>query len=158
MVFTRKQKSLLAVCDGACAPVSEIPDEAFALGLLGKGFAQDPENGIFRSPVDGRVENVSKTKHAYSIYTKDGLDILVHIGVDTVELNGDGFSPAVAEGQNLKAGDIIAKVDLDLIKERGFNPITAVLVTNPDKIMNVAYKFGNAKAGTDAVMYYGISK
>ncbi len=158
MIFTKKQKSMLAVCDGACAPVSEIPDEAFALGLLGKGFAQDPENGTFRSPVDGRVENVSKTKHAYSIYTKDGLDVLVHIGVDTVELNGEGFTPVVAEGQNLKAGDIIAKVDINLIKERGFNPITAVLVTNPDKIENVAYKFGNAKAGTDPVMFYGTVK
>ena len=158
MIFTKKQKSMLAVCDGASAPVSEIPDEAFALGLLGRGFAQDPENGTFRSPVDGKIENVAKTKHAYSIHTKDDLDILVHIGVDTVELNGDGFTPLVAEGQNVRAGDIIAKADIGIIRSRGFNPITAVLITNPDKIENVAYKFGQTVGGRDAVMMYETRK
>ena len=158
MIFTRKQKQMLAVCDGASAPVSEIPDEAFAMGLLGKGFAQDPENGVFRSPVDGRIENVSKTKHAYSIHTKDNLDVLVHIGVDTVELNGEGFVARVAEGQNVLAGDIIANADISLIKERGFNPITAVLITNPEKIENIAYKFGKAIGGNDAVMLYAVKR
>ena len=158
MIFTKKQKSMLAVCDGASAPVSEIPDEAFALGLLGKGFSQDPENGIFRSPVDGKIENVAKSKHAYSIHTRDDLDVLVHIGVDTVELNGEGFTPLVAEGQNVRAGDMIAKADIALIRSRGFNPITAILITNPDRIENVAYKFGPATAGRDAVMFYGTKK
>ena len=149
---------MLAVCDGASAPVSEIPDEAFALGLLGKGFAQDPENGTFRSPVDGKIENVAKSKHAYSIHTRDDLDILVHIGVDTVELNGEGFEPLVSEGQSVRAGDIIAKADIELIRSRGFNPITAVLITNPDKIENIAYKFGETIGGKDSIMIYEIKK
>lgn len=147
---------MLAVCDGMSGPVSEIPDEAFALGLLGKGFSQTPDNGIFKSPVDGKIENVSKTKHAYSIHTKSDLDILVHIGVDTVEMNGEGFEACVCEGQNVKAGDVIAKANIDLIREKGFNPITAVLITNPEKIKNVAYKFGVTHGGNDTVMYYSV--
>ena len=158
MIFSKKQGYMVAVCNGMSAPVSEIPDDAFALGLLGKGYAQDPESNEFRSPVDGRIESVSKTKHAYSIHSKDDLDVLVHIGVDTVEMNGEGFEPCVTEGQKIKAGEIIARADIGLIKERGFNPITAVLITNPERIENIAYKFGNTTAGKDAVMYYSIVK
>lgn len=158
MIFSKKQASMLAVCDGVSAPISEIPDEAFALGLLGKGFAQDPENNIFRSPVDGRIENITKTRHAISIHTDNDLDVLVHIGVDTVEMNGEGFECRVSEGDKVKAGQIIANANIKLIKEKGFNPITAVLITNPEKIENIAYKFGNANAGKDVVMYYSIVK
>lgn len=154
MIFSKKQSAMLAVCDGLSAPISEIPDEAFALGLLGKGFAQDPENDIFRSPVDGIVENIAKTKHAISIHTDDDLDVLVHIGVDTVEMNGDGFEVRVSEGDKVKAGQIIANAKIALIKEKGFNPITAVLITNPEKVKNIAYEFGKTTAGKDAVMYY----
>ena len=154
MIFKKKQSSLCAVCDGMSVPISEIPDEAFSLGLLGKGFAQEPENNIFCSPVDGTIENVSKTKHAYSIHTENDLDILIHIGVDTVEMNGEGFEPQVKEGDKVKTGDIIAKADINLIKEKGFNPITAVLITNPDEITNVAYKFGRTEIGKNAVMFY----
>lgn len=158
MIFSKKQNYMVAVCNGVSAPVSEIPDEAFALGLLGKGYAQDPAENVFRSPVDGKIENISKTKHAYSIHTRDDLDVLVHIGVDTVEMNGDGFEPCVSEGQSVRAGEVIARADIGLIKERGFNPITAVLITNPEKIENIAYKFGTTSAGKDAVMYYSIVK
>ncbi len=156
MIFSKKQSSMLAVCDGISAPITEIPDEAFALGLLGKGFAQDPENNIFRSPVDGTIENIAKTKHAISIHTDNDLDVLVHIGVDTVEMKGEGFEVRVDQGDRVKAGQIIANANIELIKERGFNPITAVLITNPEKIENIAYKFGNATAGKDTVMLYGM--
>ena len=154
MNFSKKQASLLAVCDGMSAPITEIPDEAFSLGLLGKGFAQDPKGCVFKSPVDGVVESVAKTKHAVSIHTGADLDVLVHIGVDTVEMNGEGFDIKVKEGDSVCAGQEIAVVDISLIKERGFNPITAVLITNPEKIKNIAYKFGSVTAGKDAVMYY----
>lgn len=158
MIFSKKQSYMLAVCDGVISPISEIPDEAFSQGMLGKGYAQEPENGVFRSPVDGVVESIAETKHAYSIHTKNGLDILVHVGVDTVEMKGEGFEAQVSEGQTLTAGDIIARVDIELVKARGFSPITAVLVTNPEKIENIAYKFGNGTGGKDAAMYYSIKK
>lgn len=154
MIFSKKQSAMLAVCDGISAPITEIPDEAFSLGLLGKGFAQDPSGGIFKSPVDGVVESIAKTKHAISIHSSNDLDVLVHIGVDTVEMNGEGFDIRVDEGDKVSAGQIIASADISLIKQRGFNPITAVLITNPEQIKNIAYKFGNTKAGKDTVMYY----
>ena len=153
MIFSKKQSRLLAVCDGVSAPISEIPDDAFSLGLLGKGFAQDPHESVFKSPVDGVIESVAKTKHALSIHTSDDLDVLVHIGVDTVEMNGEGFNIKVKEGDSVCAGQEIAVVDISLIKERGFNPVTAVLITNPEKIKNIAYKFGSVTAGKDTVMY-----
>ena len=154
MIFQKKQSSMLAVCDGVSAPIAEIPDEAFSLGLLGKGFAQDPRGSIFKSPVDGVVESVAKTKHAISIHTDNDLDVLIHIGVDTVEMNGEGFDVRVDAGDKVHAGQIVATADISLIKQRGFNPITAVLITNPEKIKNIAYKFGNTIAGKDTVMYY----
>ncbi len=154
MIFSKKQERLLAVCDGVSAPIAEIPDDAFAMGLLGRGFAQDPAGDIFTSPITGTVETVAKTKHAYTIHTKNDLDILIHIGVDTVELNGEGFEPMVKEGQRVKAGDTLCRADIELIRERGFNPITAVLITNPEKIENIAYKFGVTSAGKDTPMYY----
>ena len=158
MIFSKKQNQLLAVCDGVSLPIAEIPDEAFSMGLLGRGFAQDPESNIFRSPISGKIESVSKTKHAYSIHTKNDLDILVHIGVDTVELNGEGFEPMVSDGDTVKAGDPLCSADIELIKRRGFNPITAVLITNPEKIENIAYKFGATVAGRDCPMYYSVKK
>lgn len=158
MIFSKKQDQLLAVCDGVSAPITEIPDEAFSMGLLGRGFAQDPEGNVFTSPVTGKIESVSKTKHAYTIHTKSDLDILVHIGVDTVELNGDGFEVMVSEGQSIRAGDTLCRADIELIRNRGFNPITAVLVTNPEKIENIAYKFGTTRAGKDCPMYYSVKK
>ena len=158
MIFSKKQNQLLAVCDGVSLPIGEIPDEAFSMGLLGKGFAQDPESDIFKSPVSGRVESVSKTKHAYSIHTKNDLDILVHIGVDTVELGGEGFEPMVKDGDTVSVGTPLCRADIELIRNRGFNPITAVLITNPEKIENIAYKFGATVAGKDCPMYYSVRK
>lgn len=158
MIFSKKQSYMLAVSDGITAPISEIPDEAFSRGLLGKGFAQIPDSNIFKSPVSGTVDSIAKTKHAYSITTDTGLDVLVHIGVDTVDMNGDGFEPQVSEGERVKAGDTLAIADISLIKARSLSPITAVLITNPEKIENIAYKYGLAKAGKDAAMYYSVKK
>ena len=92
MIFKKKQV-LLAVTDGEAIPLSSVRDEAFASGMLGVGFAIEPSMGTVSSPVGGTVESVAETGHAYTIHTKDGLDILVHIGIDTVSLKGDGFLP-----------------------------------------------------------------
>ncbi|MBQ8738991.1 MAG: PTS glucose transporter subunit IIA [Clostridia bacterium] len=157
-MLSKKQEQIFSVCNGVTAPISEIPDDAFALGLLGKGYAIYPDDGIIVSPVNGKIENIAKTKHAYSILTGSGLDILVHIGVDTVELNGEGFESCVCEGQSVKVGDTLAKIDIEKIHAGGYNSVTAVIVTNHEAIENIAYKFGNARAGKDAVMYYTIRK
>lgn len=156
MIFSKKQKYLCAVCDGVSVPITEIPDEAFSQGMLGLGFGQEPQGEQFYSPVKGKIVGISDTRHAYSIQTEDGLDILIHIGVDTVELAGSGFEPCVKEGDEVNIGDPIARASITLIRERGYNPITAVLVTNSEKIKNIAYKFGEKKGGNDPVMYFDI--
>lgn len=158
MLFSKKQKALISVCNGTCIPIAEIPDEAFSQGMLGKGYGIIPEDTGFYSPADGKIESVAESKHAYSIATDDGLDILVHIGIDTVELKGAAFEPLVSEGQRVKAGDAIAKADIELIKQRGLSPISAVLVTDSEKIENIAYKFGNTAGGKDVAMYYSLKK
>ncbi|MGM9636387.1 MAG: PTS glucose transporter subunit IIA [Eubacteriales bacterium] len=159
MFFSRKQKKhgLIAVCDGKCLPITDMSDEAFASEMLGKGIAMEPSGNIFYSPVDGKVENVADTGHAYSICSDDGLDVLVHIGVDTVALGGEGFVPAVQAGQHVQAGDRLAQADIDLIKKRGYAATTAVLVATPDRITDIEYKYGTTVGGKTTVMTYGIS-
>lgn len=157
-LFKKTQKCLYAVCNGKSTGVSEIPDEAFSGGMLGLGFAIEPSDRQFYSPVDGRVESVAETGHAYTVQTDDGLDVLVHIGVDTVQLHGEGFEPLVKAGDRVKAGTPLACADIDLIRSRGLPTVSAVLVTNPEKIVDIDYRFGSVLGGKDAVMYFRMRK
>lgn len=148
------QSKLLAVADGDAIPLGEVNDEAFSSGMLGEGFAVKPSNGTIYSPVDGKVEGITETKHAYSIHSDDGLDVLVHIGVDTVKLGGSGFTAAVNEGDRVKAGDVIARADLGAIKAAGYDTVTPVLISNNDKISGakMKIKYGQVRGGVSAVM------
>ena len=159
MLFTNKPKthSLLAVCDGRCLPLADMSDEVFASGMLGVGVAIEPTGNTFYSPVSGRVDNVTATGHAYTICTEDGLDVLVHIGVDTVGLRGEGFHPAVSAGQHLHAGDRLLDADIDLIRSRGYAATTAVIVTTPDRMGAVDFRYGEISGGRDVVMTYAAS-
>lgn len=154
MIFSKKKKELLSVCDGEVINISKIPDDVFSQGMLGKGYGIKPTDGVFFSPVSGTVEVVTDTYHAYSIRTDDGLGILIHIGVDTVALQGKGFFPSVVEGQRVKGGQVIARADLDYISSMGYPTVTAVLVTDSEKISDVEYIFGMADGGRSAVMLY----
>ena len=120
MGFFNKYRKLVSVVDGECKPLSQMSDEVFSSEMLGKGFMVSPKSNYFYAPCDCKIENIAESKHAYSILTEDGIDILIHIGVDTVSLKGDGFDSQVVEGQNIKSGDLIAIADLDLIKKNGF--------------------------------------
>ncbi len=154
MIFKKKQM-LLAVADGEVISLSSVRDEAFASGMLGVGFAIEPSMGTVSSPVGGIVESVAETGHAYTIHTKDGLDILVHIGIDTVSLNGDGFLPMVKEGDTVKAGDVLARVDLDRVRKSGCPVTVPVLITNPEMLRDHSCFVGkHVIGGKDAVMEY----
>ena len=148
------QTKILAVADGSAIPLTEVEDEAFASGMLGEGFAVKPTSGTIYSPVDGKIEGITETKHAYSIHSDDGLDVLVHIGVDTVKLGGMGFTPAVNEGDTVKAGDVIAMADLGAIRAAGYDTVTPVLISNNDKIPGekMKMKYGQVRGGVSAVM------
>lgn len=158
MFLQKKNKTLLAVCSGESVPTSRIPDDVFSSDMLGKGFAVEPSDSIFYSPADGRIESVAESGHAYTILSEDGLNILVHIGVDTVTLKGDGFEAAVVSGQSVHAGDELCRVDLDKIRQKKLPTITAVIVGNPEALDKIDLTYGKVTGGRDAVMTYRLVK
>ena len=117
---------------GTVIPLSEVPDAVFSSEMLGKGFGVEPSEGKAYAPVDGEVTTVFDTKHAIGLMSKHGVELLIHIGMDTVKLNGKGFDVKVKTGDQVKAGDLLAEFDMDLIKGEGYPVTTAVVVTNTD--------------------------
>ena len=156
MLFSKKEPALLAVADGTAVPLEQVPDEAFSSGVLGVGFAVLPESGSIHSPVSGRVESVTDTGHAYTILSDDGLDVLVHVGIDTVELKGEGFMPFVFAGKAIKAGDVLVRVDLDVLRQRGLPAHIPVVVTNPERLSKMELSYGDVHGGKSRVMTYRI--
>ncbi len=154
MKLFQKNHTLLAICDGRCAPLSEMPDEAFASGMLGEGVTVFPTSGRILSPVSGKIESVAESRHAYTILSEEGLELLIHIGVDTVEMKGEGFTAHVKTGERVRAGAPLADADLSKISERGFSTAVAVLITNPEKIKITDQRHGAVKGGKDALLSY----
>jgi len=154
--FGNKKESyeLLAVVNGKTVDISSLPDEVFSKKILGDGYAIEPSDGIILSPVNGKIVDVQGTHHAYGIETSDGINILVHIGIDTVSMSGDGFKSFVKNGEKVKAGDKLAEANLDMIKEAGFPTYTIVLITNMDDIKSINVRDTDTKAGETVVMTY----
>lgn len=149
------EHEIKAVADGEAIPVSDVPDEVFASKALGDGVAVIVTDGKVYAPVDGTISMVAETLHAYGISTKDGLELLVHIGINTVELNGTGFSPKVKEGDKVKTGDLLCEIDMELMKEKGYPTHTPILMTNGDECVDVKLLPNkNAKAGKTTVITY----
>lgn len=148
------EKEIFAAVSGEICQLSDVPDEVFSQKMLGDGVAIIPKDGNIVSPVNGTVSQVTDTLHAYCITSDDGLDILVHVGVDTVELKGEGFEVLVKEGDKVSVGTPIAKADLDFIKSKGFNLHTPILITNMDAVAEISVKVGNATSGETPVVTY----
>ncbi len=121
-----------AVMAGECIALKEVPDEAFAQEMLGKGVAIIPSDGKVYAPADGTVSVVFPTLHAVAITTGDGVEILIHFGLDTVTLEGGPFTAHTEQGATVKKGDLLLEADVEQIKAAGLNPVTPVLVCNPD--------------------------
>lgn len=129
-----KDKIIIASpVDGRVVPIEEVPDETFAEKILGDGCAVIPENGKIYSPVDGTVSTVAETKHAYGISGDNGCDVLVHFGLETVSLKGEGFVSHVKSGDRVERGQLIAEADLELLREKGINTVTPVIITDADE-------------------------
>ena len=152
MTTTRSSIVVTAPFSGKLVPLSEVPDETFASGVLGEGIAIEPSDGLFCSPVDGTVETIAETKHAIGFAADNGLEILVHVGLETVSLNGEGFEILVKEGDKVKAGQPVAKADLALIRERGLKTITSIVVTGGADDMELHCAEGIAAAGKTPVL------
>lgn len=152
MTTTRSSIVVTAPFSGTLVPLSEVPDETFASGVLGEGIAIEPSDGLFCSPVDGTVETIAETKHAIGFAADNGLEILVHVGLETVSLNGEGFEILVKEGDRVKAGQPVAKADLALIRERGLKTITSLVLTGGADDMELHCADGLATAGKTPVL------
>ncbi|MCD8067576.1 MAG: PTS glucose transporter subunit IIA, partial [Lachnospiraceae bacterium] len=117
---------------GTVIPLKEIGDGVFSEGILGQGCGIRPEASVIVSPVDGTISQVAETKHAVGVTSKDGVEVLVHVGLDTVSMNGKGFTVYVKEGDSVKCGQKLLSFDRKAIAEAGFPDVTAVLITNTD--------------------------
>ena len=126
-----------SVADGEVINIEDVKDPVFSQKMMGDGFAVEPENGHIVSPVAGKVTSVFPTKHALGLVTDNGLEVLVHIGLDTVSLEGKPFEVKVSEGQTVAAGDLLVEADLDAIHEAGRETSTIVVFTNADAIKSV---------------------
>lgn len=158
--FKKKKNSfnMFATQNGEAIELSKVPDEAFASKMLGDGIAIIPNDNNILSPVDGTIIQVTDTLHAYGIQTETGLDVLVHIGINTVELKGEGFKSLVKEGDKVKVGNPIATADLELIKEKGYEIYTPIIITNVSDVENLSCNYGNVTAGKDIVITYTLQK
>ena len=152
MTTTTRSAVVTAPFSGKLVPLSEVPDETFASGILGEGIAIEPSDGLFCSPVDGTVETIAETKHAIGFAADNDLEILVHVGLETVSLKGEGFEIFVKEGDKVKAGQPVAKVDLGLIRSRSLKTITSIVLTGGADDMELHCAEGTAAAGKTPVL------
>lgn len=127
-----------SVADGQVITIENVKDPVFSQKMMGDGFAVEPENGHIVSPVAGKITSIFPTKHALGLVTDNGLEVLVHIGLDTVSLEGKPFEVKVSEGQTVAAGDLLVEADLDAIHEAGRETTTVVVFTNADAIKSVS--------------------
>ena len=144
---------VVAPVTGRSVALSDVPDKVFASGALGVGVGIVPTDGRVHAPVSGTVVAAMSAGHAYGIKTPTGVEVLVHVGIDTVNLAGRGFAPAVRQGQQVTVGDLLAEVDLAVVAEAGYDATTVVLVTNTRQLAEVApAAYGTVKQGDPVVV------
>lgn len=147
-----KCSKILSPMTGEAVGLGEVPDPVFSQKIVGDGMAVIPSEGKLLSPVDGEIISVADTKHAYGLRTAEGLELLIHVGLETVHLNGECFQVFVKPGDKVKAGDLLAEVDLAYLKERGINPITPVLVCGGFQGQQLNAAAGPVQAGKTVLM------
>ena len=140
---------ILSPLDGRVIPLEEVPDEVFAEKVLGDGAAVIPENGNIYSPIDGEIVSIPESLHAYGIRSDAGIEMIVHFGLETVNLRGEGFSPKVKVGDRVKAGQLLCTADMDFLKSKGINTVTPVLVTDGAEEGSFSVKTGEIRHGEE---------
>ena len=136
-LFKSKKQMLVSPADGDIVQLEEVPDEVFSAKLAGDGIALMPRSNTFVAPVSGVVSKIFSTNHAFSIRTSSDLEVMVHIGLDTVELNGEGFKALAKEGDKVSVGKPIISADLAFIESKG-KPIITPIVVNHDKELTIS--------------------
>ncbi|MGL4990409.1 MAG: PTS sugar transporter subunit IIA [Sarcina sp.] len=151
----KKELKLFSIIDGKTLDLTNVPDPIFAQKMAGDGIAIDPNGDTVLAPADGEINLIFKTNHAFAMTLDNGLELLIHIGIDTVSLNGEGFERLVSSGEYVKMGTPIIKFDKSLLLSKGFSLITPVLITNPDSIKIIKPLINkDVKAGFDPIILY----
>ncbi len=140
--ITCEKGKVYAPIKGNVIPSAKIPDETFAAGVLGEGVGIEPALGVVYAPFDGEISSTTETKHAVGISSPDGMELLIHVGINTVAMEGDSFELFCAEGDKVKAGQKLMTFDIEKIKKAGYSTTTAVLVTNSDDYSGLDIKEG----------------
>ncbi len=147
-----KAINILSPVTGKAVALEQVPDPVFSQKIIGDGIAVIPSDGRITSPVDGEVASVAETLHAYGFRTKEGLELLIHVGLETVGLKGECFQVHVKAGDQVKAGDLIAQVDLEALAKKQINPITPVLVCGGMEGKSLQYHEGDMEGGKTPVL------
>ncbi|WP_069651051.1 PTS sugar transporter subunit IIA [Caloranaerobacter ferrireducens] len=152
--FLRKIRSrdILAPMMGKIINIENVPDEVFSQKMVGDGIAIEPTDGIVVAPCDGKIIQLFPTNHAIGIETEEGLQILIHIGIDTVELKGEGFKSYVVKDDYVKAGDKLLEVDLEYLKKKGKSIISPIVITNMELVDSLNKMKGFVKVSSDLIM------
>ena len=146
-----ESKGIVSPTNGELLEITKVPDEVFSTKMMGDGFAIEPTGNVVVSPVSGEITSLFATKHAIGITSEHGLEILIHVGMDTVSLKGEGFTAYVNQGDKVKIGDKLLTVDFDSIKEKVPSIITPVVFTNLTEENKLEINYGELKEGKDIV-------
>lgn len=155
-LFKRVNK-IVAPVDGRVIDISEVPDQVFSERMAGDGVAILSTGDIVVSPVDGKLTIIFRTNHGFSVTTNAGIQVFVHIGVDTIALEGRGFERLVEEGTFVKAGEPIIKINRQEVLGQGYDLTTPVLIANPDRVKEIRGSIGcKVKAGENKILTYRV--
>lgn len=140
----KKEIRIYAPMEGECVPLAEVSDPTFGEEVLGKGVAIRPVTGRVVAPMDAEVSTVFPTGHAVALTTEDGVELLIHVGLDTVRLDGKYYTRHVENGDKVKKGDLLLEVDLESVKKEGFDTITPVIICNTEAFADIKAETGRS--------------
>lgn len=143
---------IYAPLSGEIVNIEDVPDVVFSEKIVGDGIAIRPNGNKIVAPVDGVIGKIFETNHAFSMESKDGVELFVHFGIDTVELKGEGFTRIAQEGQSVKRGDTVIEFDLALLEAKAKSVLTPVVISNMDEISSIEKNAGEAIAGESVVL------
>ncbi|OKO96766.1 PTS system, glucose-specific IIA component [Geobacillus proteiniphilus] len=146
-----KEETITAPLDGTIMRLEDVPDPVFAQKMMGDGLAIDPADGDVVAPVDGEIVQLFPTKHAIGLRSEAGVELLIHVGIDTVSMNGEGFA-YVKAGDRVKRGDRLLSIDLPLVREKAKSAVTPIIITNGDALENLKKKAEGAAAKGDTAL------
>ena len=157
MIFTKNiGEPIYAALNGKVIAITDLDEPIFAGKVVGDGVAIIPTDGTAVSPVSGIVSFIAQQKHSYGITTFDGVEVLLHLGIGTVKLEGQGFTPLVKKGDQVKVGTVLCRMDLDLLKQKEIDPTSPLIITSnsSDRIKKLTLITGQATAGSSICMRY----